>query len=165
VSLQAQIFEVVGIFTDIDDVALSLLMMIGKARAPWPMRPPIVVADLVRVPPNLLQLWMNLTLLRLSATMMMLSGSSVRVVILSFFEFLASIALTKASKFLFAVSFSFTAWRCASQLFWRGIVPFYFLFYLLLRCYQKGSPILGSGAPDKKKNNEDFVVRAKPFDR
>ncbi len=85
VSLQAQIFEVVGIFTDIDDVASSLSMMIGKAHAPLPMRPPINVADLVQGPPNFLQLWMNLTLLRLSVTTMMLSGSSVKVVILSFF--------------------------------------------------------------------------------
>ncbi len=73
----------VGIFTDIDDIASSLLMMIGKARALWPMRPPIVVAYLVQVTTNFLQLWMNLTLLWLSATMMMLSGSSVRAVILS----------------------------------------------------------------------------------
>jgi hypothetical protein len=78
VSFQAQIFEVVGIFTDVDDVASPLLMMIGKAHAPWPMRPPIIMADLVQVPPNFLQLWMNLTLLWLSTTMMMLSGSSVR---------------------------------------------------------------------------------------
>jgi hypothetical protein len=56
VSLQAQIFEVVGIFTDVDDIALSLLMMIGNARAPWSMRPPIVVAVFVQVPSNFLQL-------------------------------------------------------------------------------------------------------------
>jgi hypothetical protein len=50
----------------------------------------------------------------------------VRETILSFFDFLASITVTKASKFLFAESFLFSAQRCASQLFWRGIVPFIF---------------------------------------
>jgi hypothetical protein len=33
VSLQAQIFTVVGIFSDLDDLALSLSMTIGKAHA------------------------------------------------------------------------------------------------------------------------------------
>jgi hypothetical protein len=124
VSLQAQIFEVVGIFTDIDDLASSSSMMIGKACAPWPMRPPIVVAVFVRVPPNFLQLWMNLTLLRLSATMMMLSGSSVRVVILSFFEVFSAIALMKAPKFLLAELASLIERRCACQLLWSCIVVY-----------------------------------------
>ena len=127
VSLQAQIFEVVGIFTDVDDIALSLLMMIGKARAPWPMRPPIIMADLVQVPPNFLQLWMNLNLLRLSATMMMLSRSYVRVVILSFFEFFSAIALMKAPKFLLAKSASLIEQRCACQLL-RSCIVVYVIF-------------------------------------
>jgi hypothetical protein len=122
VSLQAQIFAVVGIFTDLDVVALSLSMTIGNARAPWPMRPPIVVVGLVRVLPNFLQLWMNLTLLRLSATMMMLCGSSVRAVMLSFFEFFSAIALMKAPKFLLAESALLIARRCACQLLWSCIV-------------------------------------------
>ncbi len=127
VSLQAQIFEVVGIFTDVDDIVLSSSMMIGKARAPWPMRPSIIVADLVQVPPNFLQLWMNLTLLRLSTTMMMLSGSSIRAVFLSFFEFFSAIALMKAPKFLLAKSASLIEQRCACQLL-RSCIVVYVIF-------------------------------------
>ncbi len=122
VSLQAQIFAVVGIFTDLDDIALSLSMAIGNAHALWPMKPPIVVVGLVQVPPNFLQLWMNLALLRLSVTMMMLSGSSVRALILLFFEFFSAIVLMKAPKFLLAESALLIARRNACQLLWSCIV-------------------------------------------
>ena len=90
-------------------------MMIGNALTPWPMRPATVVVGLVRVPPNFLQLWMNLIFFP-STTSMMLSGSSVIALILSIFEFSVAMAPMNAPKCLLAASVSFMVRRCACQL-------------------------------------------------
>ena len=66
----------------------------------------MVVDGLVWVPPNFLQLWMNLILFP-STTSKMLSGSSVMALILSIFEFSVAIAPMNAPKCLFAESVSF----------------------------------------------------------
>jgi hypothetical protein len=114
-SLHAQILASKGTVTSCEVMALSESMTIGKALAPWLIRPTMVVVGLVRVPPNFLQLWMNLIFFCLT-TSIMLFGSSVMALIFSFFEFSAVIALMKALKFLLAVSVSFAAQRCACQL-------------------------------------------------
>ena len=75
----------------------------------------MVVVGLVRVPPNFLQLWMNLIFFP-STTSMMLSGSSVIVLILSIFEFSVAMAPMNAPKCLLAASVSFMVRRCACQL-------------------------------------------------
>jgi hypothetical protein len=101
-SLHAQILASEGTNTSFEVTAFSESMTIGKALAPWLMRPTTVVVGLVQVPPNFLQLWMNLIFFY-STTSMMLSGSSVMVLILSIFEFFIVMAAMKASKFLLAV--------------------------------------------------------------
>ena len=74
-----------------------MLSLLGQA---------MVIVGLVRVPPNFLQLWMNLILFP-STTSKMLSGSSVMALILSIFEFSVAIAPMNAPKCLFAESVSF----------------------------------------------------------
>ena len=104
-SLHAQILASKGTDTSFE-VAFSESMTIGNALAPWPMRLATVVIGLVRVPPNFLQLWMNLILFP-STTSKMLSGSSVMALILSVFEFSVAIVPMNAPKCLFAESVSF----------------------------------------------------------
>ncbi len=85
-SLHAQILASEGTDTSFEVAAFSESMTIGNALAPWPMRLATVVVGLVWVPPNFLQLWMNLILFP-STTNKMLSGSSVMALILSFLNF------------------------------------------------------------------------------
>jgi len=99
--------------TSFEVTAFSESMTIGKALAPWPMRPTMVVVGLVRVPPYFLQLWMNLIFF-FSTTSTILSGSS--MVALMIFGFSVAMAMMKASKFLLTASVSFMVRRCACQL-------------------------------------------------
>jgi hypothetical protein len=114
-SLHAQILASEGTDTSFEVAAFSELMTIGNALASWPMRLATVVVGLVRVPPNFLQLWMNLILFP-STTSKILSGSSVMALILSIFDFSIAIAPMNAPKYLFADSASFVVRRCACQL-------------------------------------------------
>ena len=134
-SLHAQILASDGTDTSIEVAAFSESMTIGNAFAPWPMRQATVVVGLVRLPPNFLQLWMNLIFFPLT-TSKMLSGSSVMALILSIFEFSIAIATMKAPKCLFAESVSFVVRRCACQLLLGGACQltfgmFTFTFYEL----------------------------------
>jgi hypothetical protein len=63
VLLQRQISSVGGILTSV-----AAVMTMGDARDPLPMRPPMVMVELVHVRPNFLQLWTNFTRWRLSAS-------------------------------------------------------------------------------------------------
>ena len=115
-------FLVGGIFTSMAVVATSMLMTMREALGPLPMRPPMLTVEMVQVPPNFLQLWTKFTQRWLLATTTMLSGSSVRALILSFFYLSLLRALTKAPRFLFAASCAFAVLRCDCQLLWRIIV-------------------------------------------
>jgi hypothetical protein len=114
-SLHAQILASDGTDTSFEVASFSESMTIGNAFAPWPMRLATVVVGLARVPPNFLQLWMNLIFFP-STTSKMLSGSSVMALILSIFEFSVAMAPMNAPKCLFAKSVSFVVRRCACQL-------------------------------------------------
>ena len=114
-SLHAQILASKGTNTSFEVTAFSESMTIGKALTPWPTRPTTVVVGLVRVPPNFLQLWMNLIFF-CSTTSMMLSGSSVMALIFSIFDFYVAMVTMKASKFVLAASVSFVVQRYACQL-------------------------------------------------
>ncbi len=52
VSLHAHILASEGTNTSFEVTAFSESMKIGKALAPWPMRPTMIVVELVRVPLN-----------------------------------------------------------------------------------------------------------------
>ena len=121
-------FLVGGIFTSMAVVATSMLMTMREALGPLPMRPPMLTVEMVQVPPNFLQLWTKFTQRWLLATTTMLSGSSVRALILSFFYLSLLRALTKAPRFLFAASCAFAVLRCDCQLLWRIIVRARFTF-------------------------------------
>ena len=111
-SLHVQILASEGTVTSFEVVAFAKSIIIGKALAPWLIRPRTVMVGLVRMPPNILQLWMNLIFF-CSTTRMMLSGSSMMALIFSIFEFSVAIVSMKASKFLLATSVSFEARRYA----------------------------------------------------
>ncbi len=159
--LHLHILSIERISTCWEYLTLYTLTATGKTQAPWPMRPPTVIAVLVRVPPNLFRLWMNLTLWRLSAMTTMLLGSLVREMILSLFKILVSITVKKASS---SCLLSHSCLRHkgvqASCSGGASCLLFSILFTLLMLSNKKA--ILGSGAPDKR-NNEDFVAREKPF--
>ncbi len=144
-------------------VALYTLTATGMAQAHWPMRPPTVMAVLVQMPPIFWGCgwtWPVDSCWQWQQFCWGPYGEGNNFVI---FWLLGFHHGDKGVKVLVCwVILVFGTKVCKSAVL-EGHRAFYFLFYLLCQCYQKGSPIVGSGAPDKR-NDEDFVAKEKSFD-